>query len=154
MSVYALFGAVVVLAILVVPAMRRRSAAVVPVLVLAAFAAVCVFRTTQAAVHTVHAHGLPVRVAGLDPPPANFHNPSYANVAGKALGRIPAGATYAIVAAKHSPSVFWLRYILAPHREVDPGQAHWVIVVGERPQQAGVRPLRAWRAGDTWLVRT
>jgi hypothetical protein len=120
----------------------------------AAFAAVGVFRTTQAAVHTVHAHGLPVRVAGLDPPPASYRNASYTHIAEKALSQIPAGATYSIVTAKHSPSVFWLRYILAPHREVAPGQAQWVIVVGERPQQAGVRPLRSWRAGDTWLVRT
>lgn len=152
MSLRALLVAGAVVALLAAARSRRRSADVAPMLVLALVVALAVYHSAQARIHS--AYGLPRVPSTLDPPPAGYRAVANRALAHEALAHIPQGAAYAIVAVRRTPGEFWLRYVLAPRFRVDPASARWVLVLGGTPVQAGLHPVRTWRAGPDWLVRT
>lgn len=152
MSLRALVAAGAIVAILAAAVARRRSAASLPMLVLTIVAALSVYHSAEARVRSIH--GLPAQAPTVDLPPVGYGAAGYGELARQALERIPPAAPYAIVAVKNTRGVFWLRYVLAPHIRVDAPNAHWVLVLGGSPQDAGLRPLRIWRVGEDWLVRT
>ncbi|MDX6629148.1 MAG: hypothetical protein QOH00_1394 [Gaiellales bacterium] len=47
----------------------------------------------------------------------------------------------------------WTQFALAPHLQVAPRDAAWLLIRDESPAAAGVRdPVGAWRFGADWLV--
>jgi hypothetical protein len=87
-----------------------------------------------------------------------------ARLAKFADSRIPAGATYSLIAVdprtgrRVSPfgrgfaeKMVWLQFELAPRIAVDEPQ-RWTIVLGATPAEAGLSPRRAFRFDDDWLV--
>jgi hypothetical protein len=152
MSLRALVVTGIVVALLGVAWSRRRSPQLPAMLALTVVVAVSVYHSARAGVLSVHS--LPRSSSTPDRPPAGYRADVNRPLAQQALARIPPGAPYAIVVVKRSRGEFWLRYVLSPRFCVDPPEAHWVLVLGGSPQRAGVRPVRMWRAGNDWLVRT
>lgn len=152
MSLRALVAAGAIAVILAAAVARRRSAATLPMLVLAILAVLSVYHSAEARVRAIH--GLPAQGPTVDLPPVSYRGAGYGKLAAFALERIPPGVPYAIVDVRNTPGAFWLRYVLTPHIRVDAADAHWVLVLGGSPQKAGLRPLRSWRAGNGWLVHT
>lgn len=65
---------------------------------------------------------------------------------------VPAHESVSIVNADLETGwIRWLAYSIAP-RQVTEGPAHWTIVFGETPGQAGLSQTHAWRYRHDWLV--
>ncbi len=83
------------------------------------------------------------------PPRWRVANPSL--LAG-IVEHVPAHESVSVVNANVQTGwIRWLAYSIAP-RQVTEGPAHWTIVFGEPPAQAGLKPTHAWRYGQDWLV--
>ena len=49
--------------------------------------------------------------------------------------------------------VRWAAFVLAPRVVVEGTDAPWAVLVDQSPERAGIRPRRAWRFGNDWLVQ-
>ena len=72
---------------------------------------------------------------------------------GSTIAFVPRGGVAARRIYVQTGWVRWAAFAIAPRLVVSGARAPWVVLVGWPPGEAGLRPRRAWRYGDDWLLR-
>lgn len=85
------------------------------------------------------------------PPPFKWRKANPALLAG-IVEHVPAHESVSMVNGNLETGLTrWIAYSIAP-RQLTDDPAHWTIVFGETPAEAGLQPAHEWRYRRDWLV--